>query len=64
MNTAMDATDQRDEENMQTGSQITSFDQRYDYSWSLFKLNSECKILDEVKYGKICQWTDIQQTLN
>ena len=59
MNTIMEATDERDERNIESGSQITSFDQRYDYSWSLFKLSQQCQILDEFKYGKICHWTDL-----
>ena len=50
--------DARYEENLETKSQISSFDWKYDYVWHLFENENRCKILDERTYGKVCKWSD------
>ena len=55
----MDADNcQRYQDNLDTGSQVISFDRRYDYVWLLFEDDQRCDILDEKKYGKVCKWSE------
>ena len=49
---------QRYQDNLDTGSQVISFDRRYDYVWLLFEDDQRCDILDEQKYGKVCKWSE------
>ena len=54
----MEATDQRYADNLDTGSQVISFDQQYDYVWTNMKNDARCEILDEKLFGKVCKWSE------
>ena len=54
----MDANDQRYSDNLDTGSQVISFDQQYDYVWTQMRNDRRCEPLDEKKFGKVCKWTE------
>ena len=54
----MEATDDRDKANVETGSQIISFDQQYDYQWLLLQRDERCTALNEKRYGKVCHWRE------